>query len=260
MGRRRVVLLGGLALLVATAVRPVYGDTELEATEYAGSTTGGWTCGPVGRAKYAGVGAELKTSVRPRSHENGRGWSGTIGAGVEYERVTVTKCDPPCSVCRCQEGSPPNRVMAGLGLRGGYHMRWFGLELGMLLYEGWREPDDTQPAIAAFPQLELSVGPQDVLCGVVGIGSPLATTYRRPGLLYGGFDVTMYQPHTLQLRAGLHRTGPSVFDSNGFRLDGAWRFAVTESLRLRVGGSLGTGGKRSNDTDYEGSFGLVTNL
>ena len=58
----------------------------------------------------------------------------------------------------------------------------------------------------------------------------------------------------------MYRTGPALWDSDGFRFDAVWRFAVTKSLRLRLGGSLGAGGKRSNDTDYEASFGLVTNL
>ena len=39
-----------------------------------------------------------------------------------------------------------------------------------------------------------------------------------------------------------------------------WRCAVADSLQLRLGGSLGQGGKRSDRLDYEASFGLVTKL
>jgi hypothetical protein len=51
-----------------------------------------------------------------------------------------------------------------------------------------------------------------------------------------------------------------VLDDHGVRFDARWRFAVTESLHLRLGGAFGEGGQRSDDLDREASLGLVTGL
>ena len=113
-------------------------------------------------------------------------------------------------------GVPPSSctsrpvALAGMHARLGGGGRWFGIEAGALVFQGWPTEDLDRPGWAVWPELKMRFGPP-TLHGVLGVGSDLPTTLRRPAFLYaggganfdwGGFDV----------RGGFNRAGPALWD------------------------------------------------
>jgi len=85
-------------------------------------------------------------------------------------------------------------------------------------------------------QLKMRIGPP-VLYGVLGFGSDLPTTMRRPAFLYtggganfdwGGFDV----------RGGFNRAGPALSDDFAARLDAVTRLRIVPEVFIAPGAAV----------------------
>ena len=236
-------LLTVLALgIAATAPTRVRASTELEGDGYAGTTAGGWACGPVGRAAYGGVGARARVAERP-GRFGGTGWTGEVAAAGEYETST-TECKSSNVDC------VPNRsaALAGAHARAGYQWEVFGFEAGATGFQGYYRVSDSSPSVAAIPDAEIAIGPRSIARGVVGIGSPSVSTLRRPGA-YLGADVALGDVD-LQARAGIFRAGPALSNDTNARADVAVYLPVSEPLSIRLGGAIG-----ANDTGVSGEAG-----
>src|SRR3954451_22935937 len=85
---RRILFVAGVigvALSGARTTRARDPKVDLDSAAYGGSTTGGWTCGPTGTARYAGVGLNATLSEHGRMDPDGPGFLATAGAAVERE-------------------------------------------------------------------------------------------------------------------------------------------------------------------------------
>lgn len=253
--RRRILLGPCVSVLLATGIE-ARAETELEAAEYVGSTTGAWTCGPTGRARYGGVGAQLDLSERAPTPWEGSGWVGQLGAAAEVERVRLIQNDG--SGPDHDGAPPPDALQMGGATRVGYRWHWFGLQLGAMAFSGWRRPSDAQPSPSAFPQLELAFGHELTQSLFLGVGGASTTTMRRPAFAYIGLHKRFAEIHQLVFSGGLYRLGPSLLDTFGPRGDVVWRARVAPSLDLRFGCSI----NRGSDAGFngEGSFGLALQL
>ena len=60
-GKRRWLFGAGALSLLATLAPRGSAETEVEAAATAGQSTGGWTCGPRGQARYGGVAGQVFT-------------------------------------------------------------------------------------------------------------------------------------------------------------------------------------------------------
>lgn len=259
MKPRRALLATGLGLLCLTGAHRVRATThaEIEAAGYGGESSGGWICGPTGRVAYGGLGVQAKISTRERHDEEGEGTVVILGASGERQTTTV-RCSSECSADRGV--TPPPHAMLGGHARAGYRWRYFGLEGGAGVYQGWDENTDHAPSVAAYPELEFRGGKSGDLAvqGVLGFGSPVVTTIQRPGL-YGGVTVDKKDLLGVDFRTGIFRQGPAVLDSAGWRADLVGRVTLVPSLELRGGGAVGF---HENDDapDVEGSAGLAVSF
>ena len=166
---------------------------------------------------------------------DGPGLLATAGAAVEREVVEIEPCCANKPV-----------ALAGMHARLGGGGHWFGLKAGALAFQGWRSSDLSTPAWAVFPELKISIGPP-TLHGVLGFGSDLPTTLRRPAFLYtgaganfdwGGFDV----------RGGFNRAGPALLDDFAARLDVVMRLRIVPDVFIVPGArcKLPTRGRSSD--------------
>jgi hypothetical protein len=246
---RRVLLVVGAVGVASTGARTTRArDTkvDLETAAYGGSTTGGWTCGPTGTARYAGVGLNATFSEHGRLDPDGAGFLATVGAGVEREVVEIEPC---CT------GQPA--ALSGMHARLGGGGRSFGLEAGVLAYQGWSSPSLTAPGWSVWPELKIIAGPPAVH-GVVGFGSDLPTSLRRPAVLYGGVGGT-YEWGGFDVRAGLSRAGPSLVDDFAGRLDAVTRLRIAEDVLLAPGVAVQVPDKGST-LGWEGSLAVHLGL
>jgi hypothetical protein len=170
-----------------------------------------------------------------------------VGGSLEYEHVRVDPSVEP-------QHAPLRSIQGGLGLRGGYDFRYFGAQLGLLTWSAWGSYGDRKPTGYVVPQLEFRGGPQDLFWFSAGFGSPLATTYRRPGA-YLGANLKLEQ-HELNACLGRFRAGPAGFDDLNTRFDLVWKFPVWGGWGPRVGGSLSEPAS-AGGPDWEASLGVV---
>jgi hypothetical protein len=263
MRTRRAFLATGLGLLIVSAgqrARAV--GVEAEGAVYGGQTSGGWICGPVGTAHYAGVGTQVTVTQRERADPAGRGFVVDFAGGGEHTAVTAVQ---PCSGESCADAKSaelPDRLMLGGRVRGGYEWRYVGVEGGLGVYQGWANNQATDPPLGTFspalqlyPDLSVSFGKLHRIYGIVGFGTPLVTQLLRPGL-YGGFGVAGEAGFGLDFYGGVFRQGPAPLDAAGARFDLVGRAPIpgTKNLYLRAGGSLGS--PENGPLDWEGSLGL----
>ena len=253
--KRRWLLSVACSALLAT-LAPVRArgatETELEGAAYAGQTTGRWTCGPPGEAHYAGIGGQMRISERTASATRGRGGTLVVGATVERERVTVAPEGDSSG-----HSGPLNAVQVGAGARVGNDWRLFGFQLGLQTWSAWGHYDDHQLTPYVLPQLELRAGPQDVMWLTAGFGSPVATTYRRPGAYIGAGMKA--QQHEFNASLGSFRSGAGPFDDNATRFDLVWKFPAWHGWGPRIGGSL-SAPQNSSNVDWEASLGFAAHL
>jgi hypothetical protein len=151
---------------------------------------------------------------------------------------------------------PPDRMLAGGHLRGGYGGRYARLEGGLGAFQGWTSQTSDEPDVTPYPELEVAVGRLrtfEILCG---FGAPLITTLLRPGAYLGtGFRL---EPLELVVRGGMFRRGPAILGSVGPRVDVAAIAAppgFEQQLKLRVGLAAGSGA--ADRIDAEASFGAI---
>jgi hypothetical protein len=261
MRPRRALLTTGLGLLILSAAHRAHAvGVEAEGAVYGGQTSGGWICGPVGTAHYAGAGTQVTVTQRERSDPAGRGFVTDAALGGEHTSVTVRGCTDACT--NVKDGELPDRLMLGGRVRGGYEWRYVGFEAGLGLLQGW--DDDHQPGISRstfipalqlYPDLSISFGKLHRIYGILGFGSPLVTQLLRPGL-YGGVGIASEAGFGVDLYGGVFRQGPGTLDSVGPRGDLVGRVPIpgTRSLYLRLGGSVGS--PDNGPLDWEGSVGL----
>ncbi len=254
-GTRRWLLGAGALGLFATLAPRGSAETELEAAATAGQSTGGWTCGPRGQARYGGVAGQVRMSERAATPRRGRGGTVVLGAAVAYERVRlVPGGDSPAS---SQAQHPPDSIQGGFGVRGGNDWQYFGFQLGLQAWSGWDSAESRKPTPYVLPQLELRAGPEDSRWFVAGFGSPLATTYRHPGA-YVGAGVKQ-GVHEFDATLGLFRAGPSGFDDNNGRFDVVWKGLLFQHWGPRLGASLSRISS-SAPLDWEASLGVAAAL
>jgi hypothetical protein len=247
----------GLGLLIASAARPTRGSTgEVEVAGYGGVSSGGWACGPTGHVAYGGVGTDVRLSQRGNRDPNGPGATGVVGVGLEHQSF---ECDGGCNDYYDEQGklrrsSPPDGLLVGARARGGYTWKHFGVEGGALVYQGFESADASEPSLGVFPELELQGGThgETSIYGVAGLGSRGVTTHQRPGAYVG---VTAEgEAGRLDLRVGPARSGPSMLDTSGQRIDLGGRVRVSEELSIRAGGAVSF---PEGTVDGEASLGLV---
>jgi hypothetical protein len=237
MSWRRALLGCGWFCLVVSAARGGAAYTEVESSAYAGTSTGGWTCGPVSQARYGGVGARVIVAEREATPEHGEGFNARVNAAGEYEHDTLkdARCDNDCS--STSSTMPPARFMAGGAVRGGYRWQYFGAEAGVQAFQGWEHNTSRSPSWHAFPDIVFRAGPKQLFEIETGVGSLGVTTARRPsGWL--GVNVAVGGGHRLTASAALARQGPSLLDDMGPRFDLGWRAPVGEKVFLRAGGAV----------------------
>lgn len=257
MRTRRLLLGSGLCLLIASAGRPSLGSTgEVEVAGYGGTSTGGWACGPSGQVAYGGVGTDFRISQRKNRDPAGPGATAVVGAAVEHQSF---ECEAGCSeqvdeLGNRKESGPPDAVLVGARARGGYTWKHFGVEGGVLAYQGFEEATSIEPETRLFPELELQGGTHGdtSIYGVLGVGSRGVTTHQRPGM-YGGVTVDG-EAGRLDLRLGGARSGPAVFNDFDWRVDLSGRLPITEELGVRAGGAASF---PETGVDGEGSVGIV---
>jgi hypothetical protein len=248
---RRAILFAGLLGIVATAPARVRASTELEGDGFAGTSPGGWACGPVGRVNYAGGGARVRIAEKPAAL-GGKGFSGEVAGSAAYEKTEFVRCDRECD--EDDHVMPPARVQYAGRARVGYGWDVFGIEAGAVGFEYWKENTSTNPTFQVIPDVELSLRSGDAVKGMIGFGSPTVTTLSRPGL-YAGVRVPVATAE-FQSYIGAFRMGPT--DAAGFRTDVAALMPIAPALRVRVG--LSGSGVDPGGLGVEGSAGLVGNL
>jgi hypothetical protein len=247
MTLRRCLLATGLAGLVASAARPTRaapGSVELEADGYAGTSTGGWICGPVSRAHYAGGAGEVRYRGRPMDDPESTAFVADGAASVEHERQELLGCGDPATPCDAPRLPPARTLVAGRA-RAGVDFGGVALEGGPLVAQWWAAADDASPATRIRPDLDVRIGrAHEGARGHVGFGAPVVTQIRRPGL-YGGLGFER-NGWALDAYPSLSRSGPSG-DDFAFRFDAALTAPITRSLGVRGGGSLGFPGEHPTD-------------
>ena len=252
--RRALFGLGFAGLVGSAAQTGAAGSGEVEGGAYAGTTAGGWICGPAARANYGGLGARVRLTDRDRGHEDGAGWSGQVGAAAEYEHVNLS--DPNCSVeCNAEDFEVPgDAVMGGAYARAGYRWRWFGVEGGMGLYQGWKDNTDDKPSSRFFPNVRLSTGPEESWSVFTGVGSEGVTSARRPALIYVGGELGAGRGHRIGLQGGWARQGPALDDAFGSRVDLSWRVPLNATSFFRAAGGVSV----DLDAEEAGAEGAMT--
>ena len=243
--RRWLFSLGGAGLFATLPGYASAGDPsfEIDGEAYAGQTTGAWTCGPKGVARYGGLGARARISERPGIAERGAGYYGTLGGVAEYERVSVAGCSNEANArgdtWRCQ--LPRQHLMVGVGALTGYRSQYLGFSLGLLAYQGYDTISSKTPDWSSWPHIELDLGEEDRgLSWPLGIGSPLVSTYRRPALIYSGPRIT-HRLFRVEALFGLYRSGPASNATLALRTDWTLQFRISEHLWLGPHGSMADG-------------------
>jgi hypothetical protein len=232
----RRFLLGSIAVsFLATAPVTVGATTtDVEGAAYGGTSAGGWACGPRARANYAGVGGRVRVS-EDAAPLGGKGYTGEVAAAGEYEATRITDCDPQ-KTGDCT--APPSVIAGGAHARVGHRWTLITLEGGATVYTAWDKNTDTKQSATVFPDAEVGVntGPARA---VLGIGTPTVTTLRRPGA-YFGYDIELTSVG-IESRLGVFRGGPALDGDAVFRADVAALIPVSPAVKLRLGGSGGTG-------------------
>lgn len=239
------MLVGALSVLLTAPTR-VGAATEVEGAGYGGTSVGAWTCGPVGRVNYGGVGARVRVSQNPGAF-GGKGYSVEVAAAGEFERTRIVQCDSqsPCT------SSPPDVLTGGTHIRAGYRGSVATIDLGLSAFGGWNDPTDGAQTLQAFPDFELGLFTGRFGRALGGIGTPTVTTLRRPGA-YLGYDLSL-EWVDLETRLGVLRAGPALLDDSALRADLAVLVPLTGGLKLRLGGSVSG---NDNGNGGEGSAGL----
>jgi hypothetical protein len=251
--RRRWLVLGLGALIVSAASRGTAssGPVQADAQGYAGSSVGQWTCGPTARATYGGVGGHVryypetpdpkpediepnKEAEAPELEPHGP-WIGG-GGGGEYRDFKRLACnETPCT----NSDVVPRGLLLGAGRANvGYDWDYFGVRVGALAFQIWKNNEDRDPTAYVLPDAEFRFGRRAGFHGGLGFGAYNVSTIFRPGayLAIGYADGRW----AADLRGGLH----AVFDGAiGGRVDLSGRYAVSQVVAPGLGLALNTATK-----------------
>jgi hypothetical protein len=249
----------GAALLLASAVRTSAGDPQfdIEGTGYAGTSTGGWTCGPTASARYAGGAAHVMISQRPRHDPDGAGLMAVAGGSLEGESVRLESGATEGGTF--EPDGTPARAMGALHARLGDEDRWFGFQLGAIGFQGWSSPDIRTRKWAVWPELRFRVGPPAIMYGVLGFGSDTPSTVRRPATIYTGVGGA-YDWGGFDARIGLNRAGPSLGDDFSLRTEGVVRVRVLDGFFVSPGLAVQFPNQNEGSPGWEGSVGFELGL
>lgn len=244
---RRELATLGCALMVLTAVgRPRADDGSGEISVYEGQTAGAWSCGPRGDVRYGGAAAQVRYSEHAPNQKRGAGATVVGGSAVEVAQVKVRPSEDGLGLEHTNA-----RGFAALNGRFGYHWRWFGAELGAAAFNGWSS--ESQVGWGGIPQLELTIGPQNLFYCALGFGVPTLTWATRPAIPYAG--LIYGDPSHLRIQAyiGMFRSGPSLYDTQSPMVDIAWYVPFRPNVDLRA--NLAIGGDL--DVDRQAGLGLA---
>ncbi len=255
MSRRRLVLAACLGGLVVSAAEPAASSpVDVEGTTYGGAGSGGWACGPNARAKYGGIGAQVRVSpnAKPDAGLGEEGINFVVGAAVEHRDFSLVDCGNQAGCDPAKTTLPPPGVAFGSAVKVGGDTRWFGIHAGVLVWQNWGSATDRTPSWLWFPELQLRLGRMDRFRGELGLGSYDAPTLLRPGA-WAGIGVAPSPGWDLALRAGLATTS-GAGTSGGFRGDLTLKIPVTDVLQVALGVALSQG---LSEVDPEGRVMLI---
>lgn len=254
--KRGLLLIAGMAICATGVSSPRAAETELEVAGYEGNTTGGWACGPQASVRYGGLAAELRHAERKVTPEQGVGMTLALGAAVEVARARID-AEPISEASDEWEATAPpgafSDVFGAGNARVGYHARHFGIEGGMMMWSGWKEP--RKHGMLVFPELLLSFGPRDFLYAEAGIGVPTSTWLMRPAFPYVTVGLSPSDQVRLEFHGGTFRDGPGLLGGGALMFDGAGYVTIHRRWDLR--GSLAFG---TELTDRQASLGFVYRL
>lgn len=257
--RRAFLALGSAGLFASLPARAFADDPSLEidGEAYAGQTSGAWTCGPRGVARYGGLGARVRIAERPGIAEKGAGYYGTLGGVAEYEQVRVIGCSEGAYASEFEDTQlcrvPRRHMMFGVGMAAGYRNQYVGVLLGLNVYQGYDTVSSSKPDWSSWPSFELDFGEEERgLSWPIGFGAPLVSTYRRPGVYTGPRYAT--QKVRLEWLVGIYRSGPASTDTSTLRSDLALQFRISERLWLGPHAALAEG------EPFDGEIGLRAGL
>lgn len=236
---KRAFLMLGVAGLFATGVTRVGATTpaQIDVEGYGGASSGEWTCGPAARAKYAGVGGNVRVYVSETDagEREPEGLSVHAGGGVESRGYEPTGSEPPPG--EPAEVLPPTRALAGARAGLGWDSRYFGVHAGAMIFQRWDDANARVPVLTPLPELDLRFARRRGLHGGLSVGSYDVPTLFRPGgsayLAYMGESGWL-----LDVRGGPHL----IFDEDpGFRGALSFRHPIGSFVSLGAGAAVNGG-------------------
>lgn len=233
------------------------GTTDVEVAGYEGQTSGNFGgCGPSGRVRYGGLAAEVRHSQRRPNAEEGMGWTGVVGAAVEYDHVTVRSAEADPDNPNVLRDARFGSFLGGAHARVGYHFHYVGFEAGLALWSGFRSPNVDSLSALALPEAQITLGPRDFIYAVGGVGVPQVSQTMRYGLPYAGLGFAFDSGARLEARLGVHRAGPDLFSTVVPRLDATWYVPLDPMWSLRAGLGIGS----SSEVEREANLGFLLKL
>lgn len=177
-----------------------------------------------------------------------------LAAAGEHRAFTLIDCGSnPCSPSN--DVVPPSGMALGASARGGYDSRWFGLRLGVLTWQNWRDPTDTSAKWNVWPDASIRIGPTTSFRGEIGIGEYSLSTLLRPGF-WIGFGYAPAPGWDIAVHGGANET----FDGLvlGWRTDSALKVPISQALQLGVGSALSEG--VGSGVNPEGRLSLIVHV
>jgi hypothetical protein len=267
--KRCLLAVGGLGVVVSAPHRVgASGPVDLEGTAYGGVEEGEWACGPRARARYGGVGGEVRAHpfradlAAARAADKGAAEDQGAATGpvfaaagsVEHKAFEQIDCSSDSSSDACGKAVPPAGLSGAGRAIGGYDWEYFGLSAGVIVWTHYDSPNDAHPTPFLFPDLALRFGPTTRWRISAGLGSYNVPTLLRPGL-YGGVGFSPSLGWDLDLHGGAHF---GFAEQAGVRADAALRIPIAPRLQLGLGTAVSN--YTSSYIDPEGRIFLAGRL